>query len=393
MQLHQQSFSILRTFFTDFPRLDHLITETFKRNKTHVDDKAIIYNEVSAFVRLMPVYFYQTQRNIFENPPDAKSIIDAVKHFDPFDYRKNIDNHISSNSAEWFINFGLPSSFVSELLGFYGEKEVLVFLKRSIQPRPIVARAFKQNIPSHLPFEAIPKIPFAYEFKGNELNFSDEWFFQGWFELQDVSSQLAALLTNPKPNQIVMDACAGSGGKALSMANLMKGKGKVVAVTTHSHEEQEIKRRYSRHQLGNITTIDFQNPKLDQYTGLCDIVWVDAPCSGSGVLRRNPDIIYRLNKTDFTMIAKEQFDLLERYQKFLKPNGRLVYSTCSVYPLENSSVIHQFKTQNSGYEYSNHTAALKFYELELENKNEFIWGFSDSLNSDGFYFTVLNKKD
>ena len=394
MIINDQSFAIIRSFFEDYPRLDHRITEVFKRRKTVPKEKAIIYSEVSSFVRLLPAYFYSMDRNIFTEMPDSKAIIDAIRDFNPFDYRKTIDEKLkSADVSDWYKTFGLPEFVVQDLLDHHSESEVLIFLKNSILPRPIFARAFKSSVPDELHFESIENIPFAYQYKGKELDFSDDWYQEGWFELQDLSSQMACLLANPKPNQIVMDACAGSGGKSLSMAHVMKGKGKIISVSTNEFDKNEIKKRYSRLKLGNIVALDFNDPKINAFASQCDIVWIDAPCSGSGVIRRNPDIIYRLQNTDFGLITKKQQELLNTYQSYLKPGGRLIYSTCSVLSNENSEVINKFLTENKNYTFADHAAAVSYFKLPVSSQNEFFWGFSNQPNMDGFYFTVLKKEN
>ena len=395
MKIQPLSFEILKSFFADLPRLDRLFTHHFKQNKTSPADKQIIFEEVSAYIRLLPVHFYEMGMDPFNEQVEFKYLINTVRDFVPFRYRKEFRDRIkSAPKSDWYKLAGLPQRFADSLFQQHSDLEVAEFLIKSVQPRPIQARLFKSGNSPVADFEPIGGIPFAYQFTGDELSFKDDWFQQGWFELQDLSSQLACLLVNPKPTETVLDACAGSGGKSLSLASIMKGKGKVYSVITQEFEEKEIRNRSSKKNLGNISVLNFENPKLNDLTGKSDIVWVDAPCSGSGVIRRNPDIIYRFKDFDLGDFQTKQLELLKDYSKFLKPGGKLVYSTCSVFEEENQSVIRQFIDSSEGkFERDTFQQAITYFNLPLQNQSEFTFGFDSNLNSDGFYLSVLKKQN
>jgi 16S rRNA (cytosine967-C5)-methyltransferase len=169
-------------------------------------------------------------------------------------------------------------------------------------------------------------------------------FHEGLFEMQDEGSQLVALHGGAKPGERVVDGCAGAGGKTLAMAGAMNGTGTILALDVHAGRLRALKTRASRAGAHNIRVSDLEeSPKLlKRLKAGCDLVVVDAPCSGTGVLRRNPDTGWRLVPEDIVRLEALQSELLDRYAALVKPGGRLVYATCSLLPEENDGVVLKF---------------------------------------------------
>ena len=170
---------------------------------------------------------------------------------------------------------------------------------------------------------------------------SEPGFLKGWFEIQDEGSQLAALLTGVKPGEQVVDLCAGGGGKTLAMAALMQNKGQIYATDSDARRLAPIHERLARAGVRNVQ-VRTPRGRADAVTdldGTIDCVLVDAPCTGSGTWRRNPDSKWRLRPGSLEQRRKEQDAVLDSAARLVKPGGRIVYVTCSVLPEENDEAI------------------------------------------------------
>ncbi|MBP2833069.1 RsmB/NOP family class I SAM-dependent RNA methyltransferase [Aquimarina sp. U1-2] len=208
--------------------------------------------------------------------------------------------------------------------------------------------------------------------------FTTEAFKKGYFEVQDASSQLVAAFLDVQPGQRVVDTCAGAGGKTLHMAALMQNKGQIIAMDIYANKLKELKRRARRAGAHNIEPRTIESTKdIKKLHHKADRVLIDAPCSGLGVLRRNPDAKWKLNPEFIEEIKQTQSDILEQYSKIVKPGGKLVYATCSILPSENQDQVAKFLSKDAG-------ADFKFI------KDQKI--VSHQSGFDGFYLSLLEKK-
>lgn len=181
--------------------------------------------------------------------------------------------------------------------------------------------------------------------------FLTQEFKDGWFEMQDASSQLVAPFAEVEPGMRVADSCAGAGGKSLHLAMLMENKGQIVAMDIHQWKLNELKRRAKRNGVHNIQTKLIDSSKvLKRFHGGFDRVLVDAPCSGLGVLKRNPDAKYKIDKAFVNRVIAEQKSILNAHSKLVKKGGLLIYVTCSILPQENQLQIEDFLSSNSNFE-------------------------------------------
>ena len=179
--------------------------------------------------------------------------------------------------------------------------------------------------------------------------FKTDTFKKGWFEVQDTSSQMVAELLNPKPGQRVVDACAGAGGKTLHIASLMENKGQIIALDIYQKKLHELKRRARRAKAFNIETRLIDNKKvIKKLKQSADCVLIDAPCSGLGVLRRNPDAKWKLKPEFIEDIKHTQQHILQDYSGMVKKGGTLVYATCSILPSENRKQVDTFLNSDAG---------------------------------------------
>ncbi len=175
--------------------------------------------------------------------------------------------------------------------------------------------------------------------------FAHTAFAEGLFEVQDEGSQLVALATEAKAGQRVIDFCAGAGGKTLAIAALMKNKGKILAFDTSAKRMEQMNVRLKRAGVDTVEkhVIDHEHDKfLKRHHASADIVLVDAPCTGSGTWRRNPDLKWRTSKTDLDELVELQQRILYSAAKLVKAGGRLVYATCSILKNENDQQVDKF---------------------------------------------------
>ena len=181
---------------------------------------------------------------------------------------------------------------------------------------------------------------------------AEEDFIKGAIEVQDEGSQLAALLTGAKPGEQVIDLCAGAGGKTLALAAMMQGKGRLIAT---DHDKRQLAPIYERLSRAGIHNCDVRTPKgpndtLSDISASADLVLIDAPCTGTGTWRRNPDAKWRMRPGALDVRLKDQIAVLDRGAALVKPGGRLAYITCSVLHQENNAQISAFLARTPGFE-------------------------------------------
>ncbi|MEM0932849.1 MAG: RsmB/NOP family class I SAM-dependent RNA methyltransferase [Bacteroidota bacterium] len=208
--------------------------------------------------------------------------------------------------------------------------------------------------------------------------FATQAFKDGLFEVQDASSQLVAPFLEVAPGQRVVDACAGAGGKTLHLAALMKNKGQLIAMDIYQSKLKKLKIRARRNGVHNMETRVIENRKtIKKLTHKADRVLLDAPCSGLGVLRRNPDSKWKLQPDFLDRIKGVQQDILKNYSKMVKPGGKMVYATCSILPEENTEQVQAFLKSEDGKD---------FDMVKEQNLYASKHGF------DGFYMALLQKE-
>lgn len=176
-------------------------------------------------------------------------------------------------------------------------------------------------------------------------------FRKGLYEVQDAASQRIAPFLEVEAGQLVIDACAGAGGKALHLASLMQDQGRIVAMDVEGWKLEEVKKRASRAGLKCIETEFIRGNKTIKYwTGKADRLLLDAPCSGLGVLRRHPGTKWKLTPEALEEVKETQAEILDRYCRMVKPGGKMVYATCSLMPGENEEQVAAFLKENSDFE-------------------------------------------
>ena len=214
-------------------------------------------------------------------------------------------------------------------------------------------------------------------------------FKQGYFTVQDEGAGLIVQILDPEPNEVILDACSSPGGKTTYMAELMKDKGEIIAWDLHPHRVQLVTANAKRLSIHIIRT-ECQDATIyrEEYREKFDKILLDVPCLGIGVLKRKPDIKWKRKPEDIEEITQIQQKILEICSKYLKPNGKLVYSTCSIFREENDDIIEKFLKENQNFEY------LKIKMPKITNSVENMGKIQLYQNdeTDGFFICELQKK-
>ncbi len=261
------------------------------------------------------------------------------------------ETYLDDPSIPLHSRVSFPENYFSYLTEELGEIKAKEFCLESNYPAPITIRANALKISrkeliarlgTKLPCSEGTESPHSIHFSHRSNFFGLPEFKEGFFEVQDEASQIVAFQVKASPGEHVLDYCAGSGGKTLAIAPLLQGKGKLYLHDIRPQILLEAKKRLRRAQIQNAQFLSHANPKKKRFYGKMDWVLVDAPCSGSGTLRRSPDMKWNFLKSDLEDTAQKQREIFEEALAFVKPKGHIVYATCSVLPLENEKQIELF---------------------------------------------------
>lgn len=206
--------------------------------------------------------------------------------------------------------------------------------------------------------------------------FGMEEYKKGYFEVQDAGSQMIAEFLDVKPEHRVIDACAGAGGKALHIATLMQNKGRIIALDIEEHKLIELKTRAKRNGISNIEPRLIEGKTIKRLKDQADRLLLDVPCSGLGVLKRNPDAKWKLRPAFIEEVQITQANILQQYASMLKSGGKMVYATCSIFPAENELQVQKFLANNINFKL-------------LEEKH--LW--PSETGFDGFYMALIEKTE
>lgn len=188
----------------------------------------------------------------------------------------------------------------------------------------------------------LPSLPSALALTEKKNVFQTEAFKNGFFEVQDAGSQVIAPTLDVQPGMRVIDACAGAGGKTLHLAALMQNQGRLIAMDVENWKLDELRRRARRNGVSNVETRLIEAKTIKRLRETADRVLLDVPCSGLGVLRRNPDSKWKIMPEFLDQIRQTQYDILSHYSQMVKPGGKLVYATCSILPSESENQVQRF---------------------------------------------------
>ncbi|MFZ1977601.1 MAG: 16S rRNA (cytosine(967)-C(5))-methyltransferase RsmB, partial [Bacteroidota bacterium] len=238
-----------------------------------------------------------------------------------------------------------------------------------------------------------PLSPFGLKVSKRINIFSLDVFRQGWFEVQDEGSQILPLLVDPKPAIKLLDACAGAGGKTLEFSALMKNRGEIVAADVNSYRLEELRKRSKRAGADNIRirAVESLADLQKEYTEYFDVVFVDAPCSGLGTIRRNPGLKWKVNEQTINEVSEKQQSILMSVSPLLKPGGILVYATCTVLHQENELQIDAFRARTENYSPYLKASASGLCPEMIRQNSAFFSFLPHKHDTDGFFCAMLTK--
>lgn len=381
----------LADIFQNHKYADKVIEKIFKNNrKLGSRDRKFIAETIYEVVR--HYRYYETVAESTE-PYDLlavhllKNNLDTQEFEDEFptdvvkikaNLKKKYSQAVTESFPDWLYELG-ESEFKSEWPAIVQSlnRQADVYLRTNtlrIQRDQLIKELEKEDIFA----ESVADHPDALRLMERKNVFSTQAFKSGYFEVQDAGSQTIAALLNPKPGERVVDACAGAGGKSLHLAALMKNKGKIISMDIHEWKLNELKKRTSRNKVDIVETKLIDSTKvIKRLEGSFDKVLLDVPCSGLGVLKRNPDTKWKLSMEEIERLQVLQKEIISDYSKMCKPNGQMVYATCSLLKSENEDQVQWFLNTEAG----------KHWTLKKEIRQ---WPHKDQ--TDGFYAALLEKK-
>ncbi|SAY51174.1 RsmB/NOP family class I SAM-dependent RNA methyltransferase [Neisseria weaveri] len=297
----------------------------------------------------------------------------------------------------------LPEWLIRQLHNHYSETEILQFGRSINQPAPLDVRVNTLNgkrdkilaelQTEGLQAEATPYSPWGIRFKDKIALNKHPRFLDGTLEVQDEGSQLLALLLGAKRGEIVVDFCAGAGGKTLAVGAMMANKGRIYAFDIAEKRLANLKPRMTRAGLTNIHPERISSetdPRIARLNGKADRVLVDAPCSGLGTLRRNPDLKYRQSPETLASLQAQQVSILSEAAKLVAPKGRLVYATCSILPEENELQVRRFLDTHPEWHTVDCAELLSNAKINL-NTGVYLRLDSAQHQTDGFFAAVFER--
>lgn len=382
------------TFFQDKKYADKVLERLLKAHKKwgSADRQVVseIFYDIVRWKKRLEYYMGEgTKPSNIYNLILAYLLWKKVKYkkFDEFDGIKT-GGILSKLDKKTFPTKAIEHSVPDWLAGLF-EKELGAKWEKEMsalnEQAPVILRANSlkvsaENLVEILKEEGVNSFvlrgyPDAVQLEEKKNVFLTSAFKEGFFEVQDASSQKIAELLDVKEGMRVVDACAGAGGKTLHIAALMKNKGQIIALDIYEWKLAELKRRAKRAGAFNIETRFIEDNKvIKRLHNTADRLLIDAPCSGLGVLKRNPDSKWKIDEDFINRIKTEQENILQNYSKILKKGGKMVYATCSILPSENVEQVRKFLAENT-----------EFALVKEEN-------IMPSDGYDGFYMALIERK-
>ncbi|MEW6445550.1 MAG: RsmB/NOP family class I SAM-dependent RNA methyltransferase [Pseudomonadota bacterium] len=309
----------------------------------------------------------------------------------------------SDAEAPLAVRANLPDELAECLLPVYGEEGLLSLMAAMNQPAPVDIRvnALKTDRETirrmldelGLPSELTPYAPHGLRRHDRRPLFNLPAFKEGLFELQDEASQLVGHLVAPRAGERVLDLCAGAGGKTLQLGALMQSKGSLMATDISAHRLEKLTPRMRRAGLSNVRPVaidGMSDAHLKRAKGTFDRILIDAPCSGAGTWRRNPDLKWR--PLDLETLNRTQFELLEGSVRLLKPGGRMVYATCSLLPEENERIVERFLAAHADFRLLSARDILAEQGIVVPGVGEMLRLDPARHATDGFFAAALERE-
>ncbi len=407
----QERFVIAETsyvFIKHYHQLQHIYQEYLNNNnKLYISSKEIFF--------ILYIWYKICKINITitNASPAIINLINSI-----IQYKHKNDNLALTNSYNNIANLQLITEFPLWLIDLLKvQYSITEFIKlaqamQQVAPLDLRVNTIKTNKKSclaklmqdNIKADITKFSPYCLRITDKTSLIKHKLLQDGFLEVQDEGSQLAALLLKPKRGDTVVDFCSGSGGKALMFGMLMHNTGRIYAFDINAARLDKLTPRLKRSGLSNIVPqviLHENDNKIKKLYNKIDRVFVDAPCTGLGTLRRNPDLKFRQNITSLVKLNSTQLSILNAASKLLKINGYLVYATCSILYQENQAIIQQFLLDNHDFKLIN---AIKFLDIDglnsyntIDNKtnsnidNNCLILLPHIHQTDGFFAAVLQK--
>ncbi len=303
------------------------------------------------------------------------------------------------------VKYSYPRWLVERWLARFGEKETEALLQAGNERPVLVVRAntlrvsrdqlllyLKAEIPEATPTKYSPDGIILYGFQGRITSLRAHKV--GWLQVQDEASQLVSYLVSPRPGERILDACAGVGGKTTHLAQLMRNTGRIYALDLYDWRLKRLEENARRLGVTNIEVMAADATKAIETLGgkFFDRLLIDAPCTGTGVIRRHPDIKWARSPEDLVRVPEKQLALLNSLAPLLKGGGVMVYATCSLEPEENEEVIRRFLKEHPDFEIEDARRVLPPSAHELVDEDGFLRTYPHRQGLDGFFGARLRKK-
>ena len=301
---------------------------------------------------------------------------------------------IQYSMPEWILNLWLKaydSDIVEQMLQAF-QRETPLTIRCNL--RMVTPKQLKEHLEAEgVTVQVHPYLEYAFHISGFDYLGDLESFQNGEFSVQDISSMLVSELADPKEGDYVIDVCAAPGGKSLHMAEKLNGSGHVEARDLTEYKVSLIQENIERTGLSNVEAVQQDALIFDETSvGKADIVLADLPCSGLGVLAKKTDLKYKATKEGADSLAKLQREMLKNVQAYVKDEGKLVYSTCTINPAENMDNVHWFLNQYPEFELIDIHGSL-CEELQKDVKeNGCIQLLPGVHQSDGFFLACMKKR-
>lgn len=355
-----------------WPFLNQVTEDTFHRRRVPTPQRADLARLLTAMVRLRRAVEFALGPDVLPRPrllasavlaglapPDAMELLEPA-HRDALASWEARAADIEDPVERLGVRHSLPDWIAALMLGQLGNDRAVTLAQAFNRPPPLTVRANRlqvtvEELAEKLAAEGIESrrashAPDGLILLGHAPVFQTKAFKDGLLEMQDQASQLVCQMVAPPPGSMVVDACAGAGGKTLGLAALLGNKGQVMALDTHAGRLRSLKLRARRAGVHNVQShqLTADGPSPVRPPGAARVL-VDAPCTGLGALRRNPEARWRLQAPDITRLSGAQLEILQRAAPWVMAGGRLIYAVCSFARAEAEDVRDAFLAANTGW--------------------------------------------
>lgn len=421
--LIRQAAVVLSNLLTFSGPADAKLSDFFRNNRElGTKERAFVAESVYGVLRRLR-FLNTVTANAEDDPDDARKLILAYLLRVQGMSLRELEPMLSEQQKEWALMIkakptdNLPLAVQADvrdwlwdkLVAQYGEAEALT-IARSMHEQAtldlrvntikgdrdeVLAKFLAENTSANNSFEKTPYSPVGIRMP-NRMNIGRHVLFtEGKIEVQDEGSQLLSYLVAPKRGMMVADFCAGAGGKTLALGALMRNTGRLYAFDVSEKRLHNLGQRLKRSGLSNLQAQVISSetdPKLKRLNGKFDRVLVDAPCSGLGTLRRNPDLKWRQTPEDIIELNVKQRNILARAAKLTKVGGRLIYATCSLLCDENENIAEQFLASHPEFKLLNAAEILAQQQIALDT-GPYLKLLPHQHNTDGFFAAVFEKQE